>query len=173
MFRKISLFILFVIISPSLADDFSSERLLGIEVGYTNTMTNGNGTQRSERDVEGGIRIGAQNDDWRTTLAARFMKSGGRDYQKVMLDFDHFVWESLYKTDHVVFKPYLGGHLGWLRYTDDVSLSDNGFAYGGQLGLALTVLDEVDFDLGYRYTVTDIETVDNFGSFVFGVNYIY
>ncbi|CAA6820982.1 MAG: Unknown protein [uncultured Sulfurovum sp.] len=153
--------------------DFSSERLLGIEVGYTDTKTNTNGTQNSNSDVEWGLRIGAQNDDWRTTLSARFLKSGGRTYQKVMLDFDHFLWDSLYETDNIVFKPYLGGHAGWLRYTDDVSLSDNGFAYGAQVGLALNVLNEVDFDLGYRYTVTDMETVDNIGSVVFGVNYIY
>ncbi|CAA6822187.1 MAG: Unknown protein [uncultured Sulfurovum sp.] len=173
MYKKIFILAFMSMSTLYAAEDFSSERLLGIEVGYTTTVTNGDGTQRTERDAEVGVRIGAQNDDWRTTLSARFMKSGGRDYQKIMLDFDHFVWESLYETDQVVFKPYLGGHAGWLRYTDDISLSDNGFAYGGQVGLALNVLKEVDFDLAYKYTVTDMEMVDNFGSFVLGVNYIY
>jgi opacity protein-like surface antigen len=100
------------------------------------------------------------------------MKAKTRNYQKVMLDFDRFVWSSLYKTDSIVFKPYLGAHIGWLNYTDDL-LSDNGLAYGGQMGLALNVLNQVDFDLGYRYTVTDLENVDDIGSLIFSVNYLY
>ncbi|HIE25541.1 MAG TPA: hypothetical protein EYP74_06005, partial [Anaerolineales bacterium] len=71
-----------------------------------------------------------------------------------MLDFDRFVWASLYETDSIIFKPYLGAHVGWLRYTADLE-TDSGLAYGGQLGLAFNVLNEVDFDLGYRYTVAD------------------
>jgi opacity protein-like surface antigen len=173
MFNKVFLAIIFTVTLSQAVDDFSSERLLGIEVGYATTSTTASGVLSSSHDVEVGFRIGAQNEEWRTTLRANFMEANGRDYQRVMLDFDRFVWESLYKTDSVVFKPFLGAHLGWLRYTDDIALSDNGFAYGGQMGLALNVLNQVDFDLSYRYTVTDMETVDNIGSVVFGVNYIY
>lgn len=173
MFSKIFLVIIVTVTLSYSVDDFSSERLLGIEVGYANTSIPRNGVQVSSNDVEVGLRIGAQNDEWRTTLRANFLEANGRDYQRVMLDFDRFVWESLYETDSVVFKPFLGAHVGWLRYTDDVSLSDNGLAYGGQMGLAINVLNQVDFDLSYRYTVTDMESVDDIGSFVFGVNYIY
>jgi len=174
MFNKIFLAIICTISLSHAVDDFSSERLLGIEVGYTTVnSTNEIGLNTSNNDVEVGFRMGAQNEEWRTTVRASFMKAQGRDYQKVMLDFDRFVWASLYKTDSIVFKPYLGAHVGWLRYRDDVSLSDNGLAYGGQMGLALNVLNQVDFDLGYRYTVTDIDSVDDIGSFVFSVNYLY
>jgi opacity protein-like surface antigen len=173
MFNKVFLTILSVVTLSYSVDDFSSERLLGIEVGYTTiNSTNEIGLNQSDSNAEFGFRLGAQNEEWRTTIHASFMKVGSRNYQKVMLDFDRFVWASLYKTDSVVFKPYLGAHVGWLRYTD-VSLSDNGLAYGGQMGLALNVLNQVDFDLGYRYTVADIESVDDIGSLVFSVNYLY
>lgn len=173
MFNKVfTLALLAMTLSPAV-DDFSSERLLGIEVGYTTTAANAGGANNSSRDIESGLRIGAQNDEWRTTLTVNFLEANGRDYQKVMLNFDRFVWASLYKTDNIVFKPFLGGHVGWLHYTEASDLSDNGLAYGAQMGLALNVLNQVDFDLSYRYTVTDIESVDHIGSVVFGVNYIY
>jgi hypothetical protein len=173
MFKKIFFVVLSTFSLTHAVDDFSSERLLGIEVGYTTTTTKANGVQVNARDVESGIRLGAQNEEWRTTLAASFLESNGRDYQKVMLSFDRFVWHSFYKTDSIDFKPYLGAHVGWLRYSEDVVLSDNGLAYGGQLGLALNVINQVDFDVSYRHTVTDIEQVEEIGSFLFGINYIY
>ena len=60
-----------------------------------------------------------------------------------------------------------------MKYTDDVSSSDNSMVYGGQLGVSWNVLNEVDFDLGYRYSVTNIDNVSNLSSVAFGVNYIY
>jgi len=157
-------------------DDFSSERLLGIEVaattiGYADEI----GYRQKNEDAEFGLRLGAQNEEWRTTVRFNFMKAKGRGYQKAMLDFDRFVWASLYKTDSIVFKPYLGAHIGWMRYTDDkfADKSGSGLAYGGQLGLTLNVLDEVDFDLGYRHTIANIDAIESTGSFVFSANYLY
>lgn len=173
MFNKIFLIIVSAVSLSYSIDDFSSERLLGIEVGYTTaSSTNEIGLNNTNSGVELGLKIGAQNEEWRTTIHVSFMKTEGRNHQKLMLDFDRFVWSSLYKTDSIVLKPYLGGHIGWLRYTDDITL-DNGLAYGGQLGVSLNVLNEVDFDLGYRHTLTDMNAIDDMGSFVFSVNYLY
>ncbi len=175
MFNKVFLIAFLIFSSLHAKDSFTSERLLGIEVGYgTLKTTDTAGVESSSKDAEYGFRIGAQNTDWRTTLATNFYRAGDKKYQRAMLEFDRFVWASLYKTDSIVFKPYLGGHIGWMRYTDDaVGTKDNGFLYGGKVGLAWNVLREVDFDLGYRYSVTNISTVNNLGGFVFGVNYIY
>ncbi len=174
MFNKIILVILTMITFSYASNEFSSERILGIEVGYS-TVNSPNivGVTESKSDAEFGIRLGAQNEDWRTTIRANFLNVQGRNYEKVMLDFDHFVWASLYKTDMIVFKPYLGAHIGWLRYTDEIISGKSGLAYGGQLGLAFNVLNEVDFDIAYRYTSTKTEGVDNMSSAVFGVNYLY
>ena len=174
MFNKLLLVLPLTLSIASAVDDFSSERLLGIEVGYaTVNSDDGTGKIETKANAEFGVRIGAQNEEWRTTVRANFLNVQGRNYQKVMLDFDRFVWDSLYKTDSIVFKPYLGAHVGWLRYTDEADPSDNGLAYGGQIGLSLNVLNEVDFDVAYRYTTTNIDGVDDMSSVVFGVNYLY
>ncbi len=173
MFNKIILASLVTLTLSHASDEFSSERILGIEVGYSSLNTNKNGLNTSTNSAEFGLKIGAQNKEWRTTIAGNFFTKEGHKYKKVMLEFDRFVWASLYKTDSIVFKPYLGGHIGWMKYTDNFSLDDNGMVYGGQAGLAWNVLNEVDFDLGYRYSLTNIEEVDNISSVVFGVNYIY
>jgi len=173
MFNKVFLVMIFVMSLSHGVDDFSSERLLGIEVGYTTVNSRHEGIfNKTNSSPEFGLKLGAQNEEWRTTLHLNFMKANTRDYQKAMLDFDRFVWASLYETDSIIFKPYLGAHVGWLRYTADLE-TDSGLAYGGQLGLAFNVLNEVDFDLGYRYTVADMNTVDDIGSLTFSVNYLY
>jgi len=175
MFSKIVLATVATISLANAVDDFSSERLLGIEVGYTTVNSYSQiGLTQSASDAEFGLRLGAQNEEWRTTVRANFMSTDGRDYQKLMIDFDRFVWTSLYKTDSIIFKPYLGGHIGWLRYTNiNDNIIDNGLSYGGELGLALNVLNEVDFDLAYRYTVADVQQVGDMSSFVFSANYLY
>ena len=174
MFSKIVLATVATISLTHAVDDFSSERLLGIEVGYTTVnSSNAIGQNISNSNPELGLRLGAQNKEWRTTVHASFMSAkNGTKYQKAMIDFDRFVWASLYKTDSIVFKPYLGGHIGWLHYTDDFT-SANGLAYGGQMGLTLNVLNQVDFDLGYRYTMSDVSKVNDMSSFVFSANYLY
>ena len=174
MFDKILLVILILGSSLAAKESFSSERLIGIEVGYgTLDTTNNLGKINSKKDVEYGFRIGAQNNEWRTTLSANFNMVDKEKFQRVMLSFDHFVWTSLYKTDNIIFKPYLGGHVGWMRFTDDIEERDTGMVYGGQAGVAWNVLKEVDFDVSYRYSITDLSKIDKLSSFVFGVNYIY
>jgi len=156
-------------------DEFTSERFLGIEAGYgTIKSKNVIGVPRSETGVEFGFRFGAQNEEWRTTISAHNFNKNGQRYFRTMLQFDRFLWTDLYKTDNILFKPYIGGHIGWLKYTSDEEYrDDNGIIYGGQVGLAWNVLGEVDFDFGYRYSISDIEKVDDIGSVVFAVNYLY
>ena len=173
MFNKIFLVTLLSLSFSHATDKFSSERLLGIDVGYNNINFSKNSNDKSVRGPELGVKIGAQNDEWRTMLSGNFFTKDGHKYQKVMLQIDRFVWESLYEKNSIVFKPYLGTHIGWLRYTDQLSLTDSSLVYGGEAGLAWNVLDEVDFDLSYHYSVTDSDKIDDISSVVFGVNYIY
>jgi len=155
-------------------DDFSSERFLGIEAGYgTVKSKNVIGAPEENSGVEFGLRLGAQNEEWRTTLSGHHFSKNSQEYFRTMLTFDHFVWTSLYETDDIIFKPYLGGHIGWLTYEDKGGVDTDGFIYGGQAGVAWNVMREVDFDFGYRYSFSDINQVDDIGSFVFAVNYLY
>lgn len=173
MFNKI----LFIIITLNgliyAQDSFTSERFLGIEAGY-GTVSSKNIIDVNEKNsgVEFGFRLGAQNQEWRTTISGHQFNKNGQKYFRTMLAFDRFLWSSLYETDRIVFKPYLGGHVGWLKYSDN-SIEDNGFIYGTQAGLAWNVIKEIDFDLGYRYSFSDLKGVDDIGSVVFAINYLY
>ena len=89
-----------------------------------------------------------------------------------MITFDRFVWQSLYEKDNIVFKPYIGGHVGWIKHTAN-NLTDNGLLYGGEVGLVWNVLKEVDFDLGYRYSATDLDNLNSIDAITMGINYIY
>ncbi|MBU1667748.1 hypothetical protein KKC13_04960 [bacterium] len=172
MLREILLISLLVLTFSEAKDSFSSERLLGIEVGYATSDYQVNSIKKGNADVELGFRIGAQNRDWRTTVVGNISRDANQKYQKAMITFDKFVWQSLYEKDNIVFKPYLGGHIGWIKHTAD-DLTENGLLYGGEVGLVWNVLREVDFDLGYRYSVTNLDTLDSLDAVTMGINYIY
>jgi opacity protein-like surface antigen len=178
MINKLLLSSLLILTLSEAKDSFSSERLLGIEVGYAGVDTkDAIGLNESVSNVEFGFRIGAQNKDWRTSIIANMSNSKGHKIQKAMISFDKFVWQSLYKKDDIVFKPYLSGHIGYLKHIADGNtnsgIDEKGMLYGGGLGLVWNVLDEVDFDLGYRYSITELSELDSFDAVTLGVNYIY
>jgi len=175
MLNKIFILILLIFTFSEAKDAFSSERFLGIEVGYTTLESNNIiGIKESNPDIEYGFKIGAQNMEWRTTVDLNFFKDKKKKYQQARLSFDYFVWNSLYETDDIVFKPYLGTHIGWMNYTNEVgAVESSGMLYGGQAGLAWNVLNEVDFDLSYKYSKTNIKDVESLNGFVLGLNYIY
>ena len=173
MFNKLLLSSLLILTLSEAKESFSSERLLGIEVGYTGVDTkDAIGLQQTTRGVEFGFRMGAQNKDWRTILTGDMSNSDGHKIQKALISFDKFVWQSLYKKDDIIFKPYLSGHIGYLKHLTD-NISEKGMLYGGGLGVAWNVLNEVDFDLGYRYSFTNLDNLDSLSTMTFGVNYIY
>ncbi len=174
MFKRTLLTIIILSSLNHAEDSFSSEQFLGIEAGYGTVQSrNVIGIQESDKGVEFGFRIGAQNQEWRTTISAHAFSKNSQEYFRTLLMFDKFVWSSHYKKDDVVFKPYLGGHVGWLKYSSKSGIEDSGFLYGGQAGIAWNVMREVDFDLGYRYSFSDVHSVDDIGSVVFAVNYLY
>ena len=178
MINKLLLSSLLILTLSEAKDSFSSERLLGIEVGYAGLKTkDAIGLDESSNSVEFGFRIGAQNQDWRTTLIGNMSSSDGHKIQKAMISFDKFVWQSLYKKDNIMFKPYLSGHLGYIKHTADgitnEGISEKGMLYGGGAGLVWNVLNEVDFDLGYRYSFTELDNLDSLSTVTLGVNYIY
>jgi len=41
------------------------------------------------------------------------------------------------------------------------------------LGLTWNVLGEIDFDLGYRYSMSNVNSVESIDALTLGVNYIY
>jgi opacity protein-like surface antigen len=58
------------------------------------------------------------------------------------------------------FTPYLGAGLGYGWVNDTPSGDESGFAYGLAAGVAMTLTDSVDLDVGYRFRDTLISGPD-------------
>jgi len=144
------------------------EKIIGIEIGAgtieADTLFEYDYTGN---DVEYGIRLGAQNDEWRTLLVLDYYDSSDDDqkYIKGLVSFDYLLTES-------TFKPYIGVNLGYLDYTSE-SNDDSGFLYGGQVGFLYRVADNVQIDVTYRYSFVEADHVNHVEDVVFGVNYIF
>jgi opacity protein-like surface antigen len=70
------------------------------------------------------------------------------------------------------FSPYIGANVGFANYESSFVESD-GLIYGGQAGFVVGATENIDIDLGYRYSLSETEELDHIGSFIFAVNYLY
>ncbi|KIM06994.1 MAG: hypothetical protein KU28_07400 [Sulfurovum sp. PC08-66] len=179
MKTKLSIVLLSMALSSSLMAEEGldgGERFIGLEVGASTIQANTGGIF-GENDVEGtnaefGVRIGAQNEDWRTLIALNYFdnKDSDQNYERGLLGFDYYLLTSEFKSTS--FKPYLGVHGGYMNYESTLK-DEDGFFYGGQAGFTLDVTQEIDVDVAYRYSLGDMDEVDHVGNFALGVNYLY
>ena len=153
--------------------------------------------------IEYGIRLGAEKEDWRTTLLYTYSSDENDGLDETMhkgsILLDYFVvnWGS----NSFSAKPYIGAHVGYMSYSasidipeygvSQVLMDDTGLFYGGQVGIAMTIKEVVQLDLSYKYSLTSIEStntlenfgngywlddvygIDNMGTIAFSVNYFY
>ena len=188
MTKKIALgFLCSAVLGSSLyaeSDSFSNT-FIGFEVGYATVQGDVGGgffpgdiiRDYDGSDVEYGIRLGLQNEEWRTTLGFNYFDSTSdghkQNYEKVLLSVDYF----FFNQPNNPLKPYIGLNAGYVNYESTDNIDMNGLVYGGQIGLTYSVNDNVDLDLMYRYSLSDATqddrdaSLDHIGSFVFGVNY--
>jgi len=178
MRKKLSILLLSVAVTSSLSarDLEKTERFIGLEIGASTIQANTGGLF-GENDVKGtdaefGLRIGAQNNDWRTLLSLNYYdnKESDQNFERGILGFDYYLLTSEFKS--ASFRPYLGLHGGYMNY-ESTQKDENGFFYGGQAGFTLDVADKIDLDVAYRYSLGEVEEVDHIGNFVLGVNYLY
>jgi opacity protein-like surface antigen len=164
------------------ADEITvGDKFIGAEVGY-NTVQGGrymiptDATTYNEfykgENVEFGVRIGAQNEDWKSTVLFDYFDSKDDDQntEKLMLLVDYTLWKT--ELDSVKLMPYLGANIGYMNYESSY-IEDNGFLYGTQAGLMMSLSDIIQIDLTYRYSLTNMDTVDHAETVMFGVNYLY
>jgi opacity protein-like surface antigen len=160
------------------AKDFSvSERILGLEIGGAKIQADTGGLIDGEldhdgSDVEFGIRIGAQMDEWRTLLILDYFDSSDDDqnYEKGMITFDYMFMNTQESVDG--FQPYIGLNVGYMNY-ESTNIDDDGLLYGGQIGFSYRVTEQFGIDLSYRYSLVDSDNVDHLEGIVLGLNYIY
>jgi len=179
MVKKIAVTLLSAALGSSLyAGNISqSESFIGLEVGAATIQANTAGffgePNYEGTDVEYGLRLGAQYNEWRTMFVFDYFDStdDNQNYEKGFISVDYFFLNS--GTESASFRPYIGLNAGYMNYESSPDIDENGFLYGGQVGFAYRVTDSIDLDLLYRYSLTDTAETDHIGSVVFGINYIY
>ena len=190
MVKKIGLALLCAALGTTLQarEDISTSKLfLGLEIGSTkidssaellvtdeffNEITSLQKVKATgDSAAEYGIRLGAEKENWRTTISYSYFNDDQDGYEETMhkgsLLLDYFIWTS--EADEYNIKPYLGAHIGYMSYentvfdpnygVDQVLMDDTGFFYGGQAGVAMMISNVVELDLSYRYSFTSIDDV--------------
>ncbi|NKQ40494.1 MAG: porin family protein [Sulfurovum sp.] len=154
-----------------------SEVFVGVEIG--GTMVQGDidksGTplydpNHSATGASIGIRLGAQNMQWRSMVMIDYFSKDVQTYERALIQVDYFVSPSNFST--TAFRPYIGINGGYINYEGGTA-DENGFTYGGQAGFTASVTQDIDFDLAYRYSVTTFDELDHIGNVAFGINYLY
>lgn len=182
MFKKVVLICLCIIFASSLnaREVTNSETFIGLEMGYVNVQGDRilggvvPDPNHTDSDLIYGIRIGAQNGDWRTTLLYNYYNSTNSDqnFELGLFTLDYFFMDNKSSTLSI-FRPYLGLNLGYGNYESSNIGNVNGFLYGGQTGLVVDINKQVDIDFSYRHSFSNEDKFNHVGGFIFGVNYIY
>jgi opacity protein-like surface antigen len=181
--KRVVIAVLYMVLSSVILnakdDIFTSKTFIGLEVGYADVQGDVGHLEGSDvviepnfngdDDVEFGFRIGAQNDEWRTTFIFDYYDSSDNDQniEKGYLTLDYLLLEK-----ESTVRPYIGLNIGYANYESSY-VDDSGFLYGAQAGIILDVADVISLDLGYRYTLSDANALDHIGSVILGVNYMF
>lgn len=172
MVKKIAMVLLCAALGSSVQarEITESQKFIGVEVSITEVQ----GQQVSDKsnDVSYGLRVGAQNEQWRTMFTLNYFDSGEQNVEKLFLSVDYFFLKTdVY--DSYALQPYLGVNLGYMNYESTMENDASGLLYGMQGGVVLDVTDAIGLDIGYRYSLSSADELDHTGDVVFGINYQY
>lgn len=172
MVKKIGMVLLCTLFGSSVYANqiVDNQRFIGVEVSITEVQGEQPGDESD--DVSYGLRIGAQNEKWRTMFTLNFFDSGEHNVEKLFLSVDYFFMKTdVY--DSYAIQPYLGLNVGYANYESDLGVDADGFLYGMQGGVVLDVTEDIGFDVGYRYSLSSTDELDHTGDVMFGINYQY
>ena len=99
-----------------------------------------------------------------------------QNYEKGLIELDYYPYAMGGETPSI--RPYLGINLGYMNYESDADgiaddIDQSGFLYGGQVGFTIELMQSLDLDVMYRYSLTNADQVDHIEGLVIGINYLY
>lgn len=147
-------------------------KFIGLEVGAGQVQGDTLFAPNHDGDaVEYGVRLGSQTEEWRTTFLFDYFDSSDDDQsvEKGLLTIDYFIYNS--GTEMSV-RPFIGLNVGYANY-ESTFFDDSGFLYGGQAGVVIGITPQIDLDLSYRYSLSEMDVMDHTSSFTFGFNYLF
>jgi len=164
-----------ILATGAYAENFTtSQTFIGLDLGYSQVKgyINDGGTIRYEDDgdIQFGFKVGAQNDEWRTTFIFGYYDNGdtNQNVEEYLITVDYFLTD-----ESSTLRPYIGANVGYANYESDLIEDEGGVIYGAQIGFTVDVADHLNVDLSYRYSATDYDELDYIGGVMFGVNYLF
>ena len=120
-----------------------------------------------------GVKYGVQTRKYRTAISYNYAQNSQNRYQTVIMQMDTGIFSNLFR-EYLV-KPYAGLSFGMMEETNRISsLSDRGYLYGANLGLAYIYNDALDFDVGYRYLQTSkLKELESLSDLTLSMHYFY
>jgi len=174
MLKKTASILLCVGLASSLyaRDDISKSRtFMGLEIGYVEVQgdTFNELSYTGNADIEFGIRLGAQKDEWRTTLVVDYYDSKDNDQniEKGLITLDYYLLDN----DSAI-KPYIGANIGYANY-ESTLVEDSGLMYGGQLGVVFNASEMINLDFSYRYSLSGTDVFDHVGGVNLALDYLF
>ncbi len=182
MIKTLKMALLTTIVGTSLyASNYDSETksFIGLEAGYAvldgkkfNLLPDEDSSFYEGSGIEYGIRIGAQNDEWRATLAFNYYDNND-DADDQNLERGQAMVDYFFLSDpSATIRPYIGASIGYANY-ESTFVDESGLVYGGQAGVVISSGESLDIDLSYRYSLGQVEVLNSVSSVTVGVNYIY
>jgi len=120
-----------------------------------------------------GIRLGAQNSEWRTMLTFDRMNNKKVSYERGEVHAQY-----LFSTAQMV-HPFIGINGGYANYEAEgpdatgKAINESDFVYGAEAGLVFDLSDNIDIDLTYKYSIGQAKAFDHANNLAVGINYKY
>jgi hypothetical protein len=90
-----------------------------------------------------------------------------QNVQTLLMTIDYFVLDN-----GSAFRPFIGLNVGYANYESTFIEADD-WIYGGQAGIVVDVVEMVNLDLSYRYSLSNADAFDHKGGVFFGLNYLF
>jgi hypothetical protein len=178
MLKKI--LIPFVVLSLSAvnAGDYEMEAnpskvFIGVQVGNAWVQ----GTHESDQNYKTnglsyGLRLGAQNSEWRTMLTFDRFKNDEASYERGEIHADYLL-HVMSGAESMGIIPFIGVNGGYANYEAKGGINENGFTYGAEAGVIVDLTENIDVDVMYQYTIGYADAFDHVGNLKVGINYKY
>jgi opacity protein-like surface antigen len=159
------LYISLILLSTSLTAADKSYSFLGIQAG--------NSFVGSSSVPTIGLKYGVQTRKYRTSLSYNYGEKSNTNYQTLIAQVDTGILTNTFKNSS--FKPYAGLSFGAMQEKNKLSsVTDKGYVYGINTGLAYIFNDSLDFDLGYKYLQTSkLKNIDALSDLSLSMHYFY
>jgi len=175
MIKKIGiLFVSILFVNPLYSGNITeSKKFIGVEISVTEVQGDGPSEIKSNMSngTSVGLRLGAENEEWRTTIGLNYFDAEGRNVEKLYGAIDYFFLKRNLSKSSII-SPFIGFTVGYVNY-ESTKVDENGFVYGGQVGLDLNVFNNISLDVGYRYMLSSAQLFDHSSDVFFGLIYHY